>query len=128
MTVLEYNRIVWLYQEAYQQLVIKYISLYSSGAIPKILKRDLFKIKSILGILNRYQESEIISETNTLNYLTSDQVQIFIKVLNCYFTKYKIKYKLLDIRTSVVSQIPNNALLQENNQPILQENAEYILT
>lgn len=127
MTVTEYNRIVWLFQEAYQQLVSKYVTIYSSGIIPKVLKKDLFVIQSLLEILNEYQEDEIASSTNTINYFTPKQIEVFIPVLNCYFNKYKIKYLLRDIRNDIVFNIPTTLLLQENNQPILQENEEYIL-
>lgn len=127
MTELEYNRILWLYQEAYQQLTIKYVNLYSSGIIPKKLKEDLFDCQVILEILNRYIESEIVLDAAVVNNFDSDEIVRFFKVLRCYFNKYGIRYLLKDPRTDLSNVIPNNLILQENGEPILQENLEYIL-
>lgn len=130
MTTEEYNKIVWLYQEAYQRLLVDYLTIKSKGFTNYILKIDLYIIQSLLNICNRYIESEIEETSVTLNNLTQIEIKSILKTINCLFNKYNVKYQL---KSNVIKQIinpviPNNILLQENGEPILQENGEYILT
>tara|TARA_B110000503_G_C7127679_1_gene405404 strand:+ start:430 stop:825 length:396 start_codon:yes stop_codon:yes gene_type:complete len=128
MTEVELNKVIWLYQEAYQQLVIKYVNIYSSGSIPVKLKNDLWIIKSLLRICNRYQESEIEDSEATLNYITPTKLKKFLVILNCYFNKYNIKYKLKDSnQVTDLNILPLDGILTEGGVFILTEDSEYLL-
>lgn len=128
MTENEFNKINWLNQQAYQQLLTKYLDLNSKGRKDYKLKIDLLIIQSLLDVCNRYIESEINSTTNTLNNITNSQVKCLVEVIVCYINKYNIKYKLTD-NTSSQEEIlyPVNAILTEANDPILTEGGSYIL-
>lgn len=122
MTETEFNNIVWLYQDAYQQLYVKYLNAIENGSFQPSVKRDLYIINAYLRCLNRYQASEIENDNQTLNYLSVEQVTDMIRLVNCFFNKYNIKYRTTDEVLQVeLTTIPDGALVTEGGVVITTE-------
>lgn len=129
-TETEYNRIVWMYQDAYQKLLYKHNISLKNGNINSKVEKDLWIMMRLIDIANRYIESEISLTTVTLNNLTQKQIVSLLRTINCFFQKYNIDYLTKDILSTTVveSDIPVNAITTEAGIPITTEGGVIITT